>query len=120
MLQTELWHETILDALGAAVRAAGGPGTVAKKLWPASEEASRTAKLRACLNPDHAQKLDLEEFVFIGQLARSAGDNSLMEFLARTWMYESPKAIKPEEAKKAAKRLKRMALLEELKRLEDE
>lgn len=56
MLQTDLWDDSILDALGSAVRAAGGPGTVARKLWPAIEESSRTARLRACLNPDHAQR----------------------------------------------------------------
>jgi len=120
MLQTDLWHDSILDALGSAVRAAGGPGTVAKKLWPAIEESSRTARLRACLNPDHAQKLDPEEFVLIGKLARNAGDNSLMEFLAREWTYEQPKPISPAEAKKLAKRARRLALLEELKRLEEE
>lgn len=120
MLQTDLWDDSILDALGSAVRAAGGPGTVAKKLWPAIEESSRTARLRACLNPDHAQKLDPEELVLIGKLARNAGNSSLMNFLARMWEYEEPKALSPADAKKLAKKTRRLALLEELKRLEDE
>jgi hypothetical protein len=119
MLQTELWHDSILDALGAAVRSAGGAGTVAKKLWPALEEASRTARLRGCLNPDHPQKLDPEEFVLIGSLAKAAGDSSLMQYLAREWGYEV-KALSPGESKKLVKRSRKLALLEQLRQLEIE
>lgn len=119
MNQSTLWCESILDAIGAAVQAAGGTKRVASKLWPALDSTSATARLRGCLNADHAQKLDPEEFSMIVRLAKEAGDNSIMDFLAREHGYEI-QPLSPEEAKKQAKRVRRLALLEELKRLEDE
>lgn len=118
-MQQELWHDTILDAVGAAVQAAGGVKKVANKLWPALDATSATARLRACMNPDHAQKLDPEEFLMIGKLARDDGDTSLMDFLARQWGFEVT-PLSPAEAEKLAKRKRRLELLEALKRLEDE
>lgn len=117
MQQSELWHDTIFDALGAAVQAAGGVKRVAGKLWPALDSSSATARLRGCLNPEHAQKLCPEEFVMIGELAREAGECSIGAFLARAWGCEF-KLLAPQEAKKRAKRARRLALLEELKRME--
>jgi hypothetical protein len=119
MMQTALWHDTIFDALGGAVQAAGGAKKVAGKLWPTLDSTSATARLRACLNPDHAQKLCPAELLMIARLAREVGDSSVMEFLARELGYEiTPLAA--EETKKRAKKARRMALLEELRRLEDE
>lgn len=118
-MQHDLWHDTILDAVGAAVQAAGGMKKVAGKLWPTLDSTSATARLRACLNPDHAQKLDPEEFVMIGKLARDANDVSIVQFLERGWDFEA-KMISREDAKKTENRRRRLALLEELKRLEDE
>lgn len=119
MQQSALWHETIFDSIGAAVVAAGGPKRVASKLWPTLDSSSASARLRGCLNPDHAQKLDPAELLTIARFAKDAGDNSLMEFLARELGYEV-KPLAPVEAKKRAKRVRRLALLDELKRLEDE
>lgn len=118
-MQHDLWHDTILDAVGAAIQAVGGVKKVAGKLWPALDSTSAQARLRACLNPDHAQKLDPEEFLLIQRLARDVGDNSVMQFQARELGYEI-KALIPAEAKKLAKRARRLALLEEIKRLEEE
>lgn len=117
MQQTDLWHDTIFDALGAAVQAAGGVKRVAGRLWPALDSSSATARLRGCLNPEHAQKLCPEEFVMIGELAREAGDSSIGSFLARAWSCEF-KVIAPQDAKRRAKRARKLALLDELKRLE--
>ena len=118
-MQQALWHETIFDSLGSAVQAAGGPKRVAARLWPTLDSTSATARLRSSLNPEHAQKLGPEETSMIIRLAREAGDNSIMEFLAREHGYEL-KPLAPAEAKKRAKRVRRLALLEELKQLEDE
>lgn len=118
-MQQQLWHDTIFDAIGAAVQAAGGVKRVASKLWPALDSTSATARLRAAMNPEHAQKLCLSEFHMLGQLAKDAGDTSIMDFLARTWGFEV-QSLEPKDAKKRAKRARRIALLDELKRLEDE
>jgi hypothetical protein len=118
--QSVLWHDdAIYDALGSAVQAAGGTKRVACRLWPTLGAEVAAARLRSCLNVDHAQKLDPDEFLAIARIGKEAGENSVMEFLARELGYEI-KALSPAEAKKQAKRVRRLALLEELKRLEDE
>lgn len=118
-MQQDLWHDTIFDALGAAVQAAGGAKKVASKLWPALDSTSANARLRAGLNPEHAQKLCLLEVLMILRLAMEAGDASVMQYLARELGCEL-KVLSPGEAKKRAKRARRLELLDQLKRLEDE
>ncbi len=118
-MQQELWHETIFDALAGTVQAAGGTSKVARKLWPTLDSVSGPARLRACLNVDHAQKLCIEEMLLIAKIGKDAGDNSLMGFLARELGYDV-KPISAVEAKKIAKRARKLALLEELKRLEQD
>jgi len=120
MQQSQLWHDSVYDALGAAVEAAGGRKKVAAKLWPALDSDSATARLRGGLNPEHAQKLDPAELLMIGRLARDGGDDSLMQFFAREWGYEVEPLSAP-EAKKRAKKQRVSALLAELSRhLDDE
>ena len=118
-MQQELWHDTVFDAVGAAVQAAGGAKKVAGKLWPALDATNAAARLRGCLDPDHAQKLCLAELMMLGKLARDAGDSSIMDFFAREWGYKV-EALSPEEAKKKAKRARVSALLAELARLSDD
>jgi hypothetical protein len=119
MQQSSLWHDSIFDALGASVQAAGGVKKVASQLWPALDTSSATARLRAGMNPDHAQKLCLLEMQMILRLALDAGDTSVLEYLAKDLGCEL-KVLTPAEAKKRAKRMRRLDLLEQLKRLEDE
>jgi hypothetical protein len=118
-MQQVLWHDTIFDALGADVQAAGGVKKVASKVWPSLDIASATARLRAGLNPEHAQKLCLLEMQMIMRLALDAGSCSVLQYLARDFGCEI-KVLTPAEAKKRAKRMRRLDLLEQLKRLEDE
>lgn len=117
MQQAALWHDSILDAVGAAVQAAGGHKSVAAKLWPATDLTSAAARLRASLNPDHAQKLCPEELLLVARLAKDAGDNSIMNFMARELGYQV-EALSPAETKKRGVRARKLALLDELRRLE--
>lgn len=119
MIQSELWHDTVFDALGAAVQAAGGVKRVAAALWPAVDPASAASRLRGALSPEHAQKLDPAELALIGKLAREAGDLSLPQFFAREWACEF-KALAPTEAKKRARRTRISALLAEVAKLSQE
>ena len=119
MIQSELWHDTVFDALGAAVQAAGGVKKVAGSLWPSLDMASASSKLRSALSPDHAQKLCLTEFMLVWRLSKEAGDNSITNFCAREIGFEAVE-IAPAEAKKRAKKARKLSLLNELKRLEDE
>ena len=119
MQQSTLWFDHIFDAIGASIQAAGGMKRVAAKLWPTLDSTSATARLRSSINPEHAQKLDPEELSMIIGLAKDAGDHSIMEYLGRERGFDV-KALAPEDAKKLERRTRRLALLEELKRLEDE
>lgn len=119
MDQPELFDDSIFDALGAAVQAAGGVKRVACKLWPTLDPTIAAARLRGGLNPEHAQKLDPDEQRAIARIGKEVGCHSVMEFLALDLGYEL-KPLSPVEAKKRAKRVRRLALLDELKRLEDE
>lgn len=118
--QSDLWHDTIYEALAATVAAAGGPKRVAPKIWPAMDQTSAITRLRTSIDPNHAQKLCLEELILLGKLGRDVGDNSLMAFLARELGCEV-KPLAPAEAKKKAKKARVSVLLAEFARLlEDE
>jgi hypothetical protein len=119
MLQTELWHDTIFDALGASVRAAGGVKKVAGSLWPALDPSSASSKMRSSLSAEHAQKLDLAELVLIMRLAKESGDDSIMQFLARELGYEL-RSLAPAAAKKRARKQRISTLLAEAARLAQE
>lgn len=119
MIQSELWHDTVFDALGTAIQAAGGIKRVAAALWPAVDPASAASRLRGALSPEHAQKIDPAELSMIGKLAREAGDMSLPQFFAREWHCEL-KALAPAEAKKRARKARISALLSEVAKLSQE
>jgi hypothetical protein len=118
--QAALWHDTVWDAIGAAVQAAGGVKKVAGHLWPTLDATSAAARLRAALNPEHAQKLGPDELLLVAELARQAGDHSLMSFFSRELAYDAPQPLDPEQAEKRVRTARRKALLEELMRLDDE
>ena len=118
-LQCALFHDNILDAIGAAVNAAGGNKVVAGRLWPSLGTDVASARLRSALNPDHAQKLDPSELLLIARLARDVGDHSIAQFYARELGYELA-PLDPEQAAKRARKARRLALLAELERLEED
>lgn len=118
-LQQALWHDSIYDALGAAVQAAGGVKAVAGKLWPTLGSDVASARLRGGLNPEHAQKLAPEDVMAIAALARAVGDHSVGLFIARDLAYELT-PLDPADAEKRARKARRAALLAELQRLEEE
>jgi hypothetical protein len=117
--QVALFHDSMIDAVGAAVQAAGGVKRVASQLWPALDSVSAAAKLRACLNADQPHKLSLDELQFLMRLARAAGDLSILRYLAMDLGCEL-QVLQPEEAKRKAKAAREIALLEELLRLKRE
>jgi len=85
--QKELFHDTIYDALGADVAAAGGFKTVAAKLWPAESPVTGSAKLRNALNPDQPHKLCPNEVLQIKRLAQEAGSSATVLYEAQQLGY---------------------------------
>lgn len=82
-MQTQLWHDTIFDALGADIAAAGGFKVVAGKLWPAESPTTAATKLRNAVNPEQAQKLCPEEVLQIKRLAKEAGSSATVDYEAQ-------------------------------------
>lgn len=112
-MQQQLWHDSVFDALGSAVQAAGGTKKIAGKLWPALDSDVAAARLRSSINPDHAQKLCPSEIVLILKLAADAGDYSIAHFIAREAGGEF-KPMSPADAKKRAKKQRASVLMAEL------
>lgn len=87
MQQMALYHDSIFDALGADIAAAGGVKKVAGMLWPGIEPSLAATRLRACLNPEHAQKFDPQEVLQIKRLAQEAGSSATVQYEAQQLGY---------------------------------
>ena|ERR1700738_4585349 len=98
MDQVALFHDSIFDAIGAAVQAAGGVKKVAAEVWPALSQDIASARLRSALNPEHAQKLCPSELLLIAKMARDAGSHDVMNYLAAELDYQI-RPIEPEDAR---------------------
>ncbi len=83
MNQVALFHETIYDALGADIAAAGGFKVVAGKLWPTEGTATAAAKLRNSINPEQPHKLCADEVLAIKRLAREFGSTATVDYEAQ-------------------------------------
>lgn len=120
--QVPLWHDSIEDAIGSAILALGGGKKVAELIWPVmARNKPQTAytRLRHCLNPDKAEKLDPDEVLTIARAAAIIGEHSIMQYMARELGYELT-VLAPDESQKRFRRERRLTLLEELKRIEDD
>lgn len=83
MNQSALFHDTVYDALGADIAAAGGFKVVAGKLWPNDASTTASSKLRNALNPDQPHKLCPDEVLAIKRLAREAGSTATVDYEAQ-------------------------------------
>lgn len=87
MNQNALFHDTIYDAIGADIAAAGGFKVVAGKLWPAENASTGAAKLRNAINPDQPHKLCPDEVLQIKRLAQEAGSSATVQYEAQQLGY---------------------------------
>ncbi|URF05462.1 hypothetical protein [Cupriavidus campinensis] len=96
-MQEKLFYESVYEAIGEVVRAAGGTKKVGAMLWPEKSADAAGAMLKDCLNPDRREKLDPEQVAFIRRLGRQIGCHALMNFEAQDSGYERPKPLNSEE-----------------------
>lgn len=82
MNQSALWHDSLYDAVRAAVDAIGGPKKVGALLWPAKPLAEAQRRLLHCLDPERDHKLSLDEFELIFVEARKADCHTIAQYLA--------------------------------------
>jgi hypothetical protein len=86
--QTELFYDTLFDAIGADIAAAGGYKTVAGKLWPHEPIETTTARLRNGINTEQAQKLCPTEVLAIKRLAHEVGSTATIDYEAQQLGYQ--------------------------------
>jgi hypothetical protein len=100
MNQNQLFHDTIYDALGADIAAAGGFKVVAGKLWPAESPTTSAQKLRNAINPEQPHKLCPDEVLQIKRLAQDAGSSATVKYEADqlgyvcTWVSPEDEAVR--------------------------
>jgi len=112
MNQRALFHETIFDAIGADILAAGGYKVVAGKLWPTVSDGG--AKLRNCVNPEQPHKLSPDELLQIKRLAQEAGSSATVQYEAQQLGYVCT-WVEPEDELERIER-ENNELLKQLKR----
>lgn len=116
-MQAALFHDTIFDAIGADIAAAGGFKVVAGKLWPAENPTTAATKLRNAINPDQAQKLCPQEVLQIKRFAREVGSFATINYEAQQLGY-SVTWIDPEDELERIERENNELLKELLRRQE--
>lgn len=96
-LQHALFHDSVEDAIGTVVAATGGYKAVGVDLWPekSADEAGRL--LRNCLASNRAEKLSIEQIIFLLRRGHEKGVHTAMHFLATACGYQPPAPVTPED-----------------------
>lgn len=99
MTTQEMFLDSLSDAISDAINQLGGAKRVGTMLWPEKSAREAGNQLLNCLNPDHAQKLSLEQIDFIVGEARKKDVHSVAVYIADKYCYEPPKPITKESLK---------------------
>lgn len=97
--QTFEFIESINDALGAAVRALGGPKKVGPMLKPEKTVHDASGWVTDCLNPDREAFFHPEHVQFLLREAGKVGFHGSMDFVCGDGGYAKPVPINPEDEK---------------------
>lgn len=104
MDQPELFHEDVFSALDDCVRALGGAKKVGHALRPEKTVEDARRWLLDCMNPARAEKLGIEQALFIMGEARKIGCHAGMTYIARACGYADPQPLEPEDERAALQR----------------
>lgn len=104
MMQECLFHEDVWQALTDCVRALGGAKEVGIALRPELGVLKSQRWLLDCLNPDRADKLSLDQALWILTQARQINCHAGMAFIARQCGYADPQPVEPEDERAALQR----------------
>lgn len=99
MTQLALVHETINDALGAAISFLGGPKKVGAAMRPDQPLDHAAQWVRDCLNVTRREKFSPEQVIWLLREARAAGFHGAMAFIAAECGYADPQPLEPEDEK---------------------
>ena len=95
MLERDLWHDTISEALREAVQALGGFKKVGVMLWPDQSADHAATKLRDCLNHDRRERLTPDQMIYIMRLARQIDCHVVATYMLREAGYADPVPLEP-------------------------
>jgi hypothetical protein len=97
--QSNLFHESLSDALKEVIMQAGGTKFVGSELWPEISPDAAHRKLLDCLNDNRAEKLSPDQVLFLVRLGRKVGCHSAINYLTGEAGYSTPTPIEPEDEK---------------------
>lgn len=103
IVQFELIHESLNEALTDAVRALGGAKKVGAAMWPSKPVDEAKNRLNDCLNPQRPEKLALSEIMFLLRSAREIGYHGAMQYIAQESGYRV-EAVEPQDEQAALQR----------------
>jgi hypothetical protein len=98
-MQQPLFHEDVYEALRTDVMALGGFKRVGAVLWPELAADKAGERLNACMDRGRREKLDVEQLMLIGRMAREIGSYATVFFLAEDCGFSRPTPIDPEDEK---------------------
>lgn len=97
MTQEPLFHESLEDALRAAVAALGGFKKVGAAMRPELVADRAGNWLRDCLTDGRREVLDPPQVLWLMRAARQAGYHGVMTYLSRECGYCDPMPLEPED-----------------------
>lgn len=95
MEQLDLIHESVRDATRSAIAALGGIKRVAVQLRSTWEPERAQRWLNNCLDDNRAEKLEIEDHIWIFREAKRIGYHAAMQYFARECEYDA-KPVEPE------------------------
>lgn len=93
--QTNLFHDSIHDAVGAVISALGGRKKVGLLLWPHLKPETAYTRLAHCLSDEFPEKLAPEEVLFLVKKGREIGSHAIMSYLSMEGGYAPPVTVDP-------------------------
>lgn len=102
---TQLFHESLADALRDCIAACGGTKVVGKILWAEKDPDVAGRLLSDCLNESKREKLSPEQVLLVLEMARAKGCHVGMNFIARKLGYADPVPIEPEDERAKLQRV---------------
>lgn len=99
MEQEQLWHDTLEEAIRAAISALGGPKKVGPMLWPELSVEDARNRLNNCLNDSRREFLKGNQIQLISREARKVGCHTIAAFQNRDAGYADPVPVEPEDEK---------------------
>lgn len=83
-----MFVDSFSDSIGNAINQLGGPKKVGLMLWPEKSAREAGNQLLNCLNPDHQQKLSLEQIDLIICEARKNSIHDIHKYMCDRYGYE--------------------------------